>query len=320
MNRLMPRGEYLYTYAYTEDEKELCGLEMRSFFGAGHTGKIIKSKTAVDPDRSPFMKERIDILFEEEGLEEIVDRASAISMEGQTFKVIFVKINGEPEAEKTLYDEKRAVESRIGKVIQGKADMQKPDVVFGLLPYEGRWYFGRYQLAEPVWFRHQKKPKQYSTALSTRVARVVANIAAPEIEGVRAIDPCCGIGTVLVEGLSMGIDIVGRDVNPLVVVGSRENIAHFGLSGEVVHGPIAEATGQFDVAIIDMPYNLYTSATPADQLSILSHAHRIAEKLIVVTLDNLDSMIAEAGYAITDRCIAKKAGFSREVVVCHRAQ
>ena len=319
MNQLEPKGEYLYTYAYTEDEKELCSLEMRSFFGFDSERKILKSRTRVKPDRSPFMKERIDILFDEANLENIIEKASSIRMQGQTFKVIFVKINEQQENEKAGYAEKRAVESRIGQVIEGQAHMQEPDIVFGLLPFEGRWYFGRYHLAEPVWFKHQKKPKQYSTALSTRVARVVANIAVPKIEGVRAIDPCCGIGTVLVEGLSMGIDIVGRDLNPLVVAGSRENIAHFGLSGEVGHGPISEVDGQYDVAIIDMPYNLYTSATPEDQMSILGHAHRIADKLIVVTLDNLDDMIKEAGYAIVDRCIAKKAGFSREVVVCQRA-
>lgn len=97
----------------------------------------------------------------------------------------------------------------------------------------------------------------YSTALSTRVARAVANIAIPHPKGVRAIDPCCGIGTVLVEALSMGINIVGRDINPRVVLGSRKNIAHFELEGTVEIGPIAEVVDDYDVAIIDMPYNLY---------------------------------------------------------------
>ncbi|GAA3334615.1 hypothetical protein GCM10020331_103270 [Ectobacillus funiculus] len=76
----------------------------------------------------------------------------------------------------------------------------------------------------------EKKPHSYSTSLSTRVARAVANIAVPDPTGIKAIDPCCGIGTVLVEALSMGINIVGSDINPLVLPGARENIAHFWLS------------------------------------------------------------------------------------------
>lgn len=319
MNTLMPQGDFLYTYAYTEDEKALCSLEMRSFFGYDSDNKILKSPIRVAPSRSPFMKERLEVFFESPSLEEVINYASSISTAGQTFKVLFVKINDLASNETVDYDEKRQVESRIGKVIEGEADMHNPEVVFGLMPFEGRWYFGRHLEAESVWFKHLKKPQQYSTALSTRVARAVANIAVPEIAGIRAIDPCCGIGTVLVEGLSMGIDIVGRDLNPLVVAGSRENIAFFGMEGNVGHGPISEVEGQYDVAIIDMPYNLYTSATPEDQLSILMNAYRFAEKLIVVTLDNLDGMIQEAGYVIKDRCIAKKAGFSREVVVCQRS-
>ncbi len=117
----------------------------------------------------------------------------------------------------------------------------------------------------------------------------------------------------------MGIDIVGRDINPLVVEGSRENIAHFGLTGDVNLGPIAEVEENYDVAIIDMPYNLYTHATPADQLAILKDAHPFTEKLLVVTIETMDHMVEEAGFVVTDRCIAKKGLFLREILVCQKA-
>ena len=114
----------------------------------------------------------------------------------------------------------------------------------------------------------------------------------------------------------MGIDIVGRDINPLVVLGSRENIAHFGLTGDVDLGPIADVSENYDATIIDMPYNLYTHATPEDQLSILKNARPFSKRLVVVTIDNIDHMIKEAGFNIMDRCVAKKGIFSREVLVC----
>ena len=108
--------------------------------------------------------------------------------------------------------------------IEGEADVRNPERVFGIVPLGGRWYFGHYVESEPVWYHHIK-PRSYSTSLSTRVARSVANIAVPNPEGVRAIDPCCGIGTVVVEALSMGINIVGRDISPLVAI-EREKILH----------------------------------------------------------------------------------------------
>ena len=75
----------------------------------------------------------------------------------------------------------------------------------------------------------------------------------------------------------MGINIVGRDINPLVVLGTRKT-SHISDEGTVTKGPIEEITENYDVAIIDMPYDLFTHATPEDQLSILSSARRIAKK------------------------------------------
>lgn len=319
MNRLTATGDYLYTYAYTNDEEALCQLEMRSFFGKDTAEKIIKSRVAINPSRSPFIKERIELFFEADTLQAIIEKSTQIDMGETTFKVIFLKINGLSEQDQVDYSGKRDVERQIGSAITGEADVHNPEVTFGLIPFEGRWYFGRYLQSEPIWFKHMKKPREYSTALSTRVARAVANIAVPEPKGVKAIDPCCGIGTVLVEALSMGIDIVGRDINPLVVEGSRENIAHFGLSGDVNLGPIAEVDENYDVAIIDMPYNLYTHATPADQLAILKDAHPFTEKLLVVTIETMDHMVKEAGFVVTDRCTAKKGMFLREILVCEKA-
>lgn len=319
MNRLTATGDYIYTYAYTNDEKALCQLEMRSFFGKDTDVKIVKSGVAIEPSRSPFIKERIDLYFEGDTLQDIIEQSAGVDMGDSTFKVIFLKINGLSEQDQVDYLGKRDVERQIGSAITGEADVHHPDVTFGLIPFEGRWYFGRYLQSEPIWFKHMKKPREYSTALSTRVARAVANIAVPQPEGIKAIDPCCGIGTVLVEALSMGIDIVGRDINPLVVEGSRENIAHFGLTGDVNLGPIAEVAESYDVAIIDMPYNLYTHATPAEQLGILKDAYPFTEKLLVVTIETMDHMVEEAGFVVTDRCIAKKGLFLREILVCQKA-
>lgn len=254
----------MYTYAYHQDEKDLCQLEMRAFFGKDTSGKVIKSNRAVDPGRSPFIKERIELLFEGTEFADIVKQAAKLDMEDSTFKVIFPKINDLEAAEQVGFDKKRDMERQIGFVIKGKANVHSPDIIFGLIPFDGRWHFGIYQLSESVWFKHQQKPREYSTALSTKTARALANIAVPEPTGVKAIDPCCGIGTVLVEALSMGIDIVGRDINPIVVDGSRENIAHFGLTGSVELGAIADITEQYDVAIIDMPITCIHTRHPTN--------------------------------------------------------
>jgi tRNA G10 N-methylase Trm11 len=216
---------------------------------------------------------------------------------------------------KVGFEERRKVEREVALDVPGEPDLKHPDILFGVVKANGRWVFGYYHKGEAVWLQHQKKPNGYSTALSTRVARAVANIAVPDPVGLKAIDPCCGIGTVLVEALSMGIDIVGSDVNPLILPGTRENIAHFGYHCEVLFRDIRKVTGRYDVAIIDMPYNLCSVISPQEQLELLQSAYSFADKIVIVTIEPIDTIIEHAGYQIVDRCIVKKGTFTRQVIV-----
>lgn len=317
MEKELDTQEFIYTYASSPEERSLSHLEMRSFFGMESPYNIIKSTINIDPSRSPFIRERIEVLYAGDELSDILEQVEEIDMLDKTFKIIFIKINDLEKEAQIEYNERRLMERDLGARIHGEADVHNPAHIFGIVAYGGRWYFGNYRKNEAVWLKHTKKPREYSTALSTRVARAVSNIAVPHPEGVRAIDPCCGIGTVLVEALSMGIHIEGRDINPLVTEGSRENIAYFNLKGNVTLGPISDITEKYDVAIIDMPYNLYTHATPEDQADILRHARRISDKLVVVTIETIDEMIEKAGFEIKDRCVTKKGYFSREILVCY---
>jgi tRNA G10 N-methylase Trm11 len=316
LNLISHTPTFIYTFACNDDERSLWGLEMRSLFGQHTESLIMKSSMAIDPSRSPFIKEQIEIMYEGQSLDDILKQVEDIVLHEETFKVIFVKINDLAEEDKISYEERRLMEKDLGLHIEGEADVHNPDHVFGIVTLGGRWYFGKYRKNDAIWFLHMKKPRNYSIALGTRLARAVANIAVPNPIGVTAIDPCCGIGTVLVEALSMGIHIVGRDFNPQIVQGARENIAHFEYQCEVTYGDIADISESYDVAIIDMPYNLFSSTTPEEQLSILRHARRFASKVVIITIETMDDMITEAGFVITDRCIAKKRAFSRQVLVC----
>ncbi|MBP2239620.1 tRNA G10 N-methylase Trm11 [Cytobacillus eiseniae] len=303
---------YIYTFTYRKEEASLFQMEMRSLFNSVNTSIILKSNEDVNPSRSPFIKERIDIMFEGDDLEEIIVQAEQMNLHDSTFKVRFVKYKDV----KIGYDERLAIERKVGWSINGEADVRNPDQVFGIVLLNDRWYFGKYEKNEAEWLKHMKKPHTFSTALSTRVARAVANIAVPHPEGVRVIDPCCGIGTVLVEALSMGIDITGRDINSRVVYGSRKNIAYFGFEAEVTLGPISDITEKYDVTIIDLPYNLYTHVTLDEQFDIIKHARRISKKAVFITIETIDDMLEEAGFEIQDRCEARKANFSRQILSC----
>lgn len=311
---LEPRS-YIYNYALPAEERELCALEMRSFFCADTDSSILESTIKIDPSRSPFMRGRLDVWFEGEKLEDLIEQVKQLELNDSTFKVMYVKVTG---PEKVNFEDRRRIEREVGLHIPGEPDLNNPELIFALMNAGGRWVFGEYHSSEAVWLHHQTKPHSYSTSLSTRVARAVANIAVPNPDGVKAIDPCCGIGTVVVEALSMGIDMVASDVNPLILPGTRENIAHFGYSTEVKFRDIREVAGHYDVAVIDMPYNLCSVITPEEQLEMLQSTREFADKVVIVTIEPIDSIIDEAGFSIEDRCVVRKGTFEREIIVCEK--
>ncbi|RKQ18453.1 RNA methyltransferase [Lysinibacillus endophyticus] len=290
-------------------------MEMRSFFGFDTQANFLISDIKVDPSRSPFIEERLEVLFESNELDEISNFAKTVQV-SSTFKVINLNKFDIGDTKKIPHPERRKIEREVGLNIDGEPELDHPDKIFGILLLEKRWYFGIYEKSESVWRQHVHKPNSYSTALNTRVARAVANIAAPKPENLRIIDPCCGIGTVVVEGLSMGMNIVGRDISPLVCVGARENISYFGLESNITKGPIAEVTEHYDVAIVDLPYNIYSHITDDEQFDLIQNARRIADKVVFVTVEPIDVFVIKAGFIIKDRCIAKKMQFERQILLC----
>lgn len=315
MNTVKKRT-YIYTYVHPKDEFDLCRMEMRAFFKKDTESNYIISDVKIDPSRSPFIAERLEVLYEDSDLDTIKKFVEDLKVNEATFKVICLNEMDLGDTEKIPHSERRVIEREVGLCINGEPELDNPNLVFGIILIDGRWYFGNYEKSESIWLKHLQKPHSYSTALSTRVARAIANIAVPQPENVQVIDPCCGIGTVLIEALSMGINIVGRDINYRVCQGSKENIAHFGLTGKVTLGPISEVTEHYDVAIIDLPYNLFTHSTVEEQFDIVKHARRIADQVVIVTVETIDHLIAEAGFEIVDRSVAKKQAFIRQVILC----
>jgi tRNA G10 N-methylase Trm11 len=310
-----PQMSFLYTFACHEDERALCELEMRSLFQEQQYSNYVRSKRCIDPSRSPFIKYRLDISLSSESLEDLVQQVKGLdALDSVTFKVSFIECG-----EYLTYEEQRDAERKVGLHIRGKADMRAPDKLFGVARLGDEWVFGACTASEAIWLKHVKKPQNYSTALSARVARAIVNIAVSEPAGTAVIDPCCGMGTVLIEAMSMGIHIVGSDVNPLAVRGARRNLNHYGLNGNVSIADIKDVPGSYDVVILDMPYNICSVSNEEEQLQLLSHAARLAVKAVIITTEAVDSLITAAGYIIVDRCIVRKGSFARHVIVAEHS-
>lgn len=306
---------YIYPFASHESERELCLMEQRALFGQAAEGAAyVASPLRLPPNRSPFVQLRLDVWFAAPTLDELGELASLLDLEGHTFKVRYLKCG-----ERQTYEGEREAERRIGARIRGIAEMRGPEVTLGLLARKEDWVLGICRSSVPVWHTHKNKPHNYSTGLTTGVARALVNIAVPNPEGKRAIDPCCGMGNVLIEALSMSVDIVGRDINPAAVRGARSNLRHFGYDADLAKiGDLNQLDEAFDAAIVDLPYNLCSVLSAAARRDMLDSVRRIASRAVIVSTEPLEREFLEAGLVVTDRCKVSKGRFVRRVWVVKR--
>ena len=123
--------------------------------------------------------------------------------------------------------------------------------------------------------RAPHRPFFKPVSLDPKLARAMVNLACPE--GGTLLDPFCGTGGLIVEGILCGIDSYGSDLAWPMVVGTRENADWAQKRGgkgdfEIRNGSALELSeiwdGPFDGFVFDPPYgrNAWKSADGFDLL------------------------------------------------------
>lgn len=303
----------LFIINYQMNEENLCALEIKSLFGFKPEKKYFFSDKDINPERSPFIKSVIKVDFEADSLKELTDKMIFSRVKYDAFKIKYVDAEGNME-----FDEKHRIEGVIGDAILGRPSIHNTNVMLGVSRTDGKWIFGEYIKNTGKWDVHTKKPNYYCNALSVRVAKAIVNIAASDDLTLKLVDPCCGIGTVLIEALSMGIDIEGFDINEKVVEGANDNLSFFGYPEVAVHMDIRDIDKNYDVSIVDLPYGVLSIISRDEQGEIIKNACRISSKMILVSIEDMEKEIIENGFKITDGCIIAKGKFKRYITVCNK--
>lgn len=305
--------KYFYVINYNpEFEKELCMMEMKILFNVKPSEKCFFADRYIDPTRSPFLKEVISIRYEENSLEEILFKIKRDKISYENFKVCYLK----NETDYISYEERLRSIREIGLIIEGEAEIHNPDVLLGVSKVNGKWIFGEYHKNDFKWHIHDKKPFSYSNSLSLRVARALVNIAVGYNTDKSLIDPCCGVGTVVIEALSMGIDVYGCEMNVSIAENAERNLEFFGYDNVITTGDMRTIRERYDAAIIDLPYGLFTPTTLEEQISIIKAARNITERLVLVTFEDMSDLIEKSGFKIVDTAHVSKGKFKRYINIC----
>ena len=302
----------LYIVNYPHYQEELCKMEIKYLLNSKLIKKFAFSTVFIEPERSPYIKECLRILKACEIFEEVLVYIKSLELQLNNFKVLFLKVD-----EDVSYEERMAYVGEVGKCIEGEPKMKDPKIMLGISKVEGKWVFGIYEKNNFEWHIHEKKPYNYSNALTMRIAKAILNIAIGTDLECSVVDPCCGVGTVIIEGLSIGANIKGVELNPLIASNAKKNLEFFGMDSSLIKcGNMHELNDRFDVAIIDLPYGLFTKCTLKEQTDIISSARRICDKLLIVTMEDMSNHIRDAGFEIVEVASVTKGNFIRYITLC----
>ena len=288
-------------------------MELSRLFSQEITGKVIVSDTDIPISRSVFIKSKLNLMHTGPDYERMLREIEEKEYRFSDYKVIFMKhqyldIDYQLRLQKCR---------ECGSCILGDFSIHEPDIIFGITFYDNVWYFGRYEKNNTDWQKHIGKPDNFSNSLPVRVARTVINIAVGNETGLKLVDPCCGVGTVLLEAYEMGVAIDGYDISYRNITHTRNNVAFYGYEISCIRSDIRDIEKKYDVAVIDLPYDLYAKISREEQYAILRSSYDICGKLVLVTNSDNRNELEEIGYTDIEMSSVVKQQFKRYIIVAH---
>jgi tRNA (guanine10-N2)-dimethyltransferase len=129
--------------------------------------------------------------------------------------------------------------------------------------------------------RPRKKPFFHPSAMPSKMARCMVNLAHAKAESV-LLDPFCGTGTSLIEATFIGCRAVGIDAQKRMVLGTKKNLEFFNIKAEgLLHAdsrkiPLAKA----DAIVTDPPYGRSSSTLKSTTKQLVVDVLRASFELL----------------------------------------
>ncbi len=306
---------YLYLFNYDYHHSELCKLESRQIFGEEEKNKLLFSKLEIDPSVSPFIKNRLELIAFSADYSEFLKSIEHKNIHIEGFKIEYLIW----EDDETNFAERRIKMRDIGYLIEGNPDFDIPSITYGVCKIENIWYFGVLAKQDIGWQKHKNKPCSFSISIGMTIGKSLVGIASKGDKSDRILDACCGVGTVLLEACFAGFYIEGCDINPKACKHSASNLAHYGYEAQVHCADIGNLNRKYDVAIIDLPYNLYSHSDDSTVSHIIESTAKLTSRIVIVSISDIQSLIDKASLKVTDFGTVPKKGkskFTRNVWVC----
>jgi tRNA (guanine10-N2)-dimethyltransferase len=192
------------------------------------------------------------------------------------------------------------LEGKLGKAIlarapKAKVNLKCPDKTFiGVVTNEKLVFGLKLTEIQTKTFserRPRKKPFFHPSAMPSKLARCMVNLAHGEAEGLM-LDPFCGTGTSLIEAVYIGCRALGADAQRRMILGCKRNLAHFDITAEGL--ALADARHlpffRVDCVVTDPPYGRSASTLKSttkqlvQEVLVASHGLLAAGQRICIAL------------------------------------
>ncbi len=306
------RTTYLYMTKHHFFENEIFELEMKSLFNESVKNDVFISNKYIEPSTSVFIKYGINITHQSNQLQDLIDQIEKDVLHLDDYKIKYLK------NEHTEYNVWLDAIKKIGTSIIGNFSLDNPKIIYALTKFNGMWYFGELLNNDKSWRNRKKKPYNYSYSLDIWLARTIINIGTKNDTRLKIIDPCCGVGTTLIEGRMMGYDIVGCELNTGVAENCNENLKYFNLKPDTINMDMTKIKSHYDLCIIDLPYGQFSTTTKEEQLNIIKKSKTLATKAVLIGKEDMTEWINDCGLEIKESCIIRKNNeFARYLYICY---
>jgi tRNA (guanine10-N2)-dimethyltransferase len=192
--------------------------------------------------RSAYTRVSAQELFVADANMEAILKTSAktdfrsVLKEGESFVVRINRIKNYADAEiNTMTLEIKLGTQILSQTPQAKVNLKNPDKTFIGIITENKLILGLKltDITSKTFSerRPRKKPFFHPSAMPSKMARCMVNLAHAKTESV-LLDPFCGTGTSLIEATFIGCRAIGVDAQRRMILGTKKNLAHFNISAE----------------------------------------------------------------------------------------
>jgi tRNA G10 N-methylase Trm11 len=289
-----------------DEDAELAAAEAWAFTGVEPVGRLVHAPLAVDISHSAYLRHCVAV--EAQGAD-LVELVADCHRAGLAYEGFHLEVFRPPPRQVVNGQE---VTREVANAITGRPDLSHPRVTLAVVVSDQGWCCGRLvSVGRNRWLQGMERPHHFSSALPQRMARALANLVAGP--GQALIDPCCGIGTVVMEAADAGVIAFGSDHNGRMLHFLAVNLEHFGLPRRLFRADARQLTGHFDGAVLDLPYGRNLIGDLPLWRELIAPLRQAARRSVVVAPTLLTQPLGELGFRVVRVARVPKGGLTRYI-------